>query len=60
MKKRQGVYNQIRNTSDQSKLPKLLNIFVSEMGKQELLINSASLVYDKAKIITPKQSHRIS
>ena len=58
MKKRQGVYNQIRNTSDQSKLPKLLNIFVSEMGKQELLINGASLVYDKAKIITPKQSHR--
>ena len=28
------------------------------MGSQELLLNSASLVYDKAKIITPKQINR--
>ena len=58
MKKRIGIYNLIRSTSDQSKLPKLLSIYVNEMGSQELLLNSASLVYDKAKIITPKQINR--
>jgi hypothetical protein len=58
MKKRVGIYNLIRTTSDQSKLPKLLSLYVDEMGSQKLLLNSANLVYDKAKIITPKQSYK--
>ena len=58
MKKRVGIYNLIRSTSDQSKLPKLLSLYVDEMGLQKLLLNSANLVYDKAKIITPKQSYK--
>ena len=58
MKKRVGIYNLIRSTSDQSKLPKLLSLYVDEMGSQKLLLNSANLVYDKAKIVTPKQSHK--
>ena len=58
LKKRVGIYNMIRNTSDQSRLPKLLGIYVDEMGSQELLMNTASLVYDKAKIIVPKQSYK--
>ena len=58
MKKRVGIYNLIRSTSDQSKLPKLLSLYVDEMGSQKLLLNSAKLVYDKAKIITPKQSYK--
>ena len=58
MKKRVGIYNLIRSTSDQSKLPKLLSLYVDEMGSQKLLLNSANLVYDKAKIITPKQSYK--
>jgi hypothetical protein len=58
MKKRVGIYNLIRSTSDQSKLPKLLSLYVDEMGSQKLLSNSANLVYDKAKIITPKQSYK--
>ena len=37
---------------DQSKLPKLLSLYVDEMGSQKLLLNGANLVYDKAKIIT--------
>ncbi len=58
MKKRVGIYNLIRSTSDQSKLPKLLSLYVDEMGSQKLLLNGANLVYDKAKIITPKQSYK--
>ena len=58
MKKRVGIYNLIRSTSDQSKLPKLLSLYVDEMGSQKLLLNSANLVYDKAKIINPKQSYK--
>jgi hypothetical protein len=58
MKKRVGIYNLIRSTSDQSKLPRLLSLYVDEMGSQKLLLNSANLVYDKAKIITPKQSYK--
>ena len=58
MKKRVGIYNLIRSTSDQSKLPKLLSLYVDEMGSQKLLLNSANLVYDKAKIIIPKQSYK--
>jgi len=58
MKKRVGIYNLIRSTSDQSKLPKLLSLYVDEMGSQKLLLNSANLVYDKTKIITPKQSYK--
>ena len=52
--KRIAVYNQIRNTSNQEKLLKLIDLFVDEMSSKKLLMSVAGLVYDKAKIITPK------
>jgi hypothetical protein len=52
------LYNQIRNTSNQKELVSLTSEFVNEMSEQNLLINSAPLIYDKIKIINPKQEFK--
>jgi len=58
MEKRIILYNQIRNTSNQKNLVKLVFVFVNEMGNRNLLINSASLIYDKVRIIKPQQEFK--
>ncbi len=56
--KRALLYNKIRKTSNQSELIPLLSAYVTHMGNANLLINSANLIYDKIKIIVPKQEYK--
>jgi len=58
LEKRVLLYNQIRQTSNQADLIPLVSAYVSNMGSVNLLINSASLIYDKIKIIAPKQEYK--
>ena len=58
LEKRVLLYNQIRKTSNQSDLIPLTSAYVVNMGNSNLLLNSASLIYDKIKIIAPKQEHK--
>ena len=58
LEKRVLLYNQIRQTSNQPELIPLASAYVANMGNANLLINSASLIYDKIKIITPKQEYK--
>ena len=56
--KRALLYNQVRQTSNQADLLTLASAYVVNMGNANLLNNSASLIYDKVKIITPKQEYK--
>ncbi len=58
LEKRALLYNQIRSTSNQFDLISLSSAYVKNMGNENLLINSADLIYDKIKIITPKQDYK--
>jgi len=58
LEKRVMLYNQIRQTSNQLDLLPLASEYVVNMGNANLLINSASLIYDKIKIIVPKQEYK--
>ena len=58
LEKRVMLYNQIRQTSNQVDLLPLASAYVANMGNANLLINSASLIYDKIKIIAPKQENK--
>ena len=58
VEKRALLYNQIRKTSNQDDLISLASIYVENMGNVNLLNNSATLIYDKIKVISPKQEHR--
>ena len=58
VEKRALLYNQIRKTSNQDELISLASIYVQNMGNVNLLNNSANLIYDKIKVISPKQEHR--
>ncbi len=52
------LYNQIRNTSNQFDLVTLASNYVSDMGNINLLNETADLIYDKIKIISPKQEYK--
>lgn len=52
------LYNQIRKASNQEEIMKLASAYVSIMGSANLLTHSASLIYDKIKIIVPKQEYK--
>ena len=58
LEKRAAIYNQIRNTSSQEKLLLLMNSFVSEMRSKKLLMNTADLIYDKIKVVVPKEEFK--
>ena len=58
LEKRALLYNQIRSTSNQIDLISLTSSFVKNMANENLLINAADLIYDKIKIITPKQEYK--
>ena len=58
LEKRILLYNQIRKTSNQSDLMPLTSAYVVSMANSNLLLNSASLIYDKIKIIAPKQEYK--
>ena len=58
LEKRVLLYNQIRQTSNQADLIPLASSYVVNMANADLLINSASLIYDKIKIIAPKQENK--
>ena len=58
LEKRVFLYNQIRQTSNQAELIPLVSAYVANMGNENLLINSASLIYDKIKIVVPKQEYK--
>ena len=58
LEQRVMLYNQIRQTSNQEDLLPLASDFIVNMGSANLLINSANLIYDKIKIIVPKQEYK--
>ena len=58
LEQRVMIYNQIRRTSNQEDLLPLALDYVINMGNANLLINSANLIYDKIKIIVPKQEYK--
>ena len=58
LEKRVFLYNQIRQTSNQAELIPLVSAYVANMGNENLLINSASMIYDKIKIVVPKQEYK--
>ena len=58
LEKRVFLYNQIRKTSNQEELIPLTAAYVVHMGNENLLMNTANLIYDKIKNIAPKQEHK--
>lgn len=58
LNKRSAVFSEIRNTSEQKDLVKLLDIFVKEMGTKGLLFSVSPLVYDKVKVIVPSLEYK--
>jgi len=55
LEKRVITYRKIRNLSSQTEIVELLPDFLKLFSNRGLLINSSELIYDKIKVITPKQ-----
>ena len=57
LEKRVITYRKIRNLSSQNEIVELLPSFLKVFSNRGLLINSSELIYDKIKVITPRQDH---
>ena len=57
LEKRVITYRKIRNLSSQNEIVELLPGFLKFFSNRGLLINSSELIYDKIKVITPRQDH---
>ncbi len=57
LEKRVITYRKIRNLSSQSEIVELLPSFLKLFSNRGLLINSSELIYDKIKVITPRQDY---
>ena len=57
LEKRVITYRKIRNLSSQKEIVELLPNFLKFFSNRGLLINSSELIYDKIKVITPRQDH---
>ena len=51
-----SIYQEIRKTASQEKIVKLIPKFIDIFSKQGLLNKASILIYDKVKVITPKQN----
>jgi len=57
LQKRAKIYEKIRKTSNQDELVRLSNEFVRLYSERGILLQSSQLIYDKFKIIQPKQNY---
>ena len=51
-----SIYQEIRKTASQEKIVKLIPKFIDIFSKQGFLNKASTLIYDKVKVITPKQN----
>ena len=56
LENRISIYQEIRKTASQEKIVKLIPKFIDTFSKQGLLNKASTLIYDKVKVITPKQN----
>ena len=56
LENRISIYQEIRKTASQEKIVKLIPKFIDTFSKQGFLNKASTLIYDKVKVITPKQS----
>jgi len=56
LENRISIYQEIRKTSSQEKIVKLIPKFIDIFSKQGFLNKASTLIYDKVKVITPKQN----
>ena len=57
LEKRAQLYEKIRKTSNQDELVRLSDEFVRLYSERGILLQSSQLIYDKFKIIQPKQNY---
>ncbi len=57
LQKRAQLYEKIRKTSNQDELVRLSDEFVRLYSERGVLLKSSQLIYDKFKIIQPKQNY---
>ena len=57
LQKRAQLYEKIRKTSNQDELVRLSDEFVRLYSERGILLQSSQLIYDKFKIIQPKQNY---
>ena len=57
LQKRAQLYEKIRKTSNQDELVRLSGEFVRLYSERGILLQSSKLIYDKFKIIQPKQNY---
>ena len=57
LEKRVFLFSQIRNSSDQKSLANLTSNFIDEMRASDMLYASYALIYDKIKVIQPKNEY---
>ncbi len=56
LENRISIYQEIRKTASQEKIVKLIPKFIGIFSKQGFLNKASTLIYDKVKVITPKQN----
>ena len=56
LENRISIYQEIRKTASQEKIVKLVPKFIDIFSKQGFLDKASTLIYDKVKVITPKQN----
>ena len=56
LENRISIYQEIRKTASQEKIVKLIPKFIDIFSKQGFLNKASTLIYDKVKVITPKQN----
>ena len=56
LENRISIYQEIRKTASQEKIVKLIPKFIDTFSKQGFLNKASTLIYDKVKVITPKQN----
>ena len=56
LENRISIYQEIRKTASQEKIVKLIPKFIDTFSKQGFINKASTLIYDKVKVITPKQN----
>ena len=56
LENRISIYQEIRKTASQEKIVKLIPKFIDIFSNQGFLNKASTLIYDKVKVITPKQN----
>ena len=56
LENRISIYQEIRKTASQEKIVKLIPKFIDTFSKPGFINKASTLIYDKVKVITPKQN----